>query len=255
MISRPTAETKRKLFLQPQPVVERWVRRWIGRKLRPRIESWALASARKRIVRRERGKQKALVEAFDTTVHYATRSEQGGFAPASVLFNIGLYLLIAERDIQAVKLDALTHPDEWTRKLHARVMLLTIYEWDADKVSGRSLKDALDALDPPEALRRECVDVLRRLRMVQRKARAQFAIVRNSAIAHRDADALFQYRAIRDLRTDAVIEIAAEFYDGVRDFIGVLTELLRECSPLRKFVRERRPVLRGASTTWPLGPT
>jgi hypothetical protein len=41
--------------------------------------------------------------------------------------------------IQAIKIDALTHPDEWTRKLQARVILLTIYEWDADEVSGRAL--------------------------------------------------------------------------------------------------------------------
>jgi hypothetical protein len=52
--------------------------------------------------------------------------------------------LIADRDIQAVKTDTLTHPDEWTRKLNPRNILLTIHEWDADKVCGRELMNAMD---------------------------------------------------------------------------------------------------------------
>jgi hypothetical protein len=230
----------RRLLHQPQPVLDRWVRRWVNRKLTPKFNAIARAWARKRILRRERIQQKALVDAFDNTVRSAIKNEDGGFPPASVLFNIALYLLIAERDIQAVKLDALTHPDEWTRKLNARVILLTIYEWDADKVSGRSLKDALDMLEAPEDLRRECVEILRRLRLVQRRAHKQFSFVRNSTIAHRDPDALLQYRAIRELKTELVIDLAADFYVEVRTFLPLLSQLLRECSPMRRFLRERK---------------
>ena len=182
--------------------------------------------------------------AFDTTLRYAIQSQTNGAAPASVLFNIGLYLLIAERDIQSAKVDALTHPDEWTRKLSARVILLTIYEWDADKVSGRALKDALDAIEAPTALRSECVEALRRLRIVQRSARTKFVEVRNSAIAHRDPDAVRQYRAIRDLKVEEVIGTAIEFYEAVDVFMRVLSKLLRECSPLRMMLRQSRSEIR-----------
>jgi len=155
--------------------------------------------------------------------------------------NIGLYLLIAEKDIQALKIDALTHPDEWTRKLCARVILLTIYEWDADKVSGRALKDALELLEVPAELRAEAVDALRKLRLVQRKVTKQFSFVRNSAIAHRDPDALAQYRAIRDLKIDDVMNAAIEFYSGVGKFIRVLTALTALSGSPHALLKQWRP--------------
>ena len=104
---------------------------------------------RRRLPRLERKRRAALEAAFETTRFYAARLEGGDFPAVSVLMNIGLYLLLAERDIQAVKIDMLTHPDEWTRKLMARIVLLTIYEWDADKVSGRALKNSLDVIQAP----------------------------------------------------------------------------------------------------------
>jgi hypothetical protein len=71
---------------------------------------------------------------------WTIRNEHGRFRGVSTLFNIGLYLLIAHKDIQAIKIDALTHPDEWTRKLLARIILLTIFEWDAEKFPAENSK-------------------------------------------------------------------------------------------------------------------
>jgi len=156
----------------------------------------------------------------------------------STLFNIGFYLLLAERDIQAVKIDALTHPDEWTRKLHARIILLTIYEWDADKVSGRALKDALDTIQVSEELRGQAIDALRSLRVVQRKVTKQFGFIRNATIGHRDPNALVQYRAIRDLRTNDVMAVAAEFYAGVDQFMAVMTKLMAASGTFPALLRQ-----------------
>jgi hypothetical protein len=103
-----------------------------------------------------------------------------------LLLNIGFYLLIAHRDIHAVKIDTLTHPDEWSRKLHARVILLTLYEWDADEVSGRALQEAFDLMLIPDDLRSRTVASLRNLRKIQEKAKKSFSFIRNAAIAHRD---------------------------------------------------------------------
>jgi len=85
---------------------------------------------------KERKKNKALRNALDTVVEVASKNSGRGFDASSTILNIGLFLLLAERDIQSVKIDALTHPDEWHRKLCARVILLTIHEWDFDKVTG-----------------------------------------------------------------------------------------------------------------------
>jgi hypothetical protein len=95
----------------PKPVVQRYMRR--------RMSSLAHAVARMfmrwRLPWLERKQKKALEAAFETAKKYAMKNEHGRFPAVSLLFNVGLYLLLAARDIQALKIDALTHSDEWTR--------------------------------------------------------------------------------------------------------------------------------------------
>src|SRR3989442_1166298 len=107
------------------------------RRMRSSAHAVARVITRWRLPRRDRERKKAFLAAFEIAKHYAIHNEHVPFPAVTLLFNVGLYLLLAERDIQALKIDALTHPDEWTRKLHARIILLTIYEWDADSVTGR----------------------------------------------------------------------------------------------------------------------
>jgi len=176
-----TPRAKRRLQDAPKPVVERWMRikgiRW--------ARTISRAYMRLKLPISERERRKALERTFETIKYYAIKNENGRFRGTSTIFNIGLYLLIADRDIQAVKIDALTHPNEWNRKLNARIILLTIYEWDADKVTGRTLRDALDSMMIPDDLKSQAVGVLRRLRLVQRKVTKNFSFVRNATIGHR----------------------------------------------------------------------
>jgi hypothetical protein len=196
------------------------------------------AYMRKRLPGRERKRRKAIEETFETVKYYAIKNENGRLRSSWILSNIGLYLLIAERDIQAIKIDALTHPDEWTRKLHARIILLTIYEWDADKVTGRALREALDTMLIPEELKTQTVEVLRTLRLIQSKVTKNFSFVRNATIGHRDPNALVQYRAIRDLKIDEVMEIAVEFFAAVERFVVVLTQIMLAGNSPQSYLRQ-----------------
>lgn len=198
----------------------------------------ARAYMRRKLPWSERKRRKALEQAFETMKYYAIKNENGRLRGSSILFNIGLYLLIAHRDIQAVKIDALTHPDEWTRKLHARIILLTIYEWDADKVSGRALKEALDTMLIPNELKVKTIEVLRTLRLVQRKVTKNYSFVRNATIGHRDPNALAQYRAIRDLRVTEVMAIAVEFFAAVERFVALLTQIMLAGNSLQSYLRQ-----------------
>jgi hypothetical protein len=227
-----STKAKRRLGDQPKPVIERWWR-FKSRKLARKI---ALAYARRRLPLAERKRRAALEAAFETTKYYAIKNENGKFRGLSTLDNIALYLLIADRDIQALKIDALTHPDEC--KLNARIILLTIYEWDADKVCGRELKNAMELMLIPEELKREAIDSLRALRLIQRRANKQFSFIRNAAIAHRDPNALVQYRAIRDLRVEEVMEIGMAFFQTAEKFINLLTRLMLAGNTLSSFVKQ-----------------
>jgi hypothetical protein len=225
---------KRRLLDAPKPVVERWMR--IRGKRWARIISRAYMRLKLPLSERER--RKALEQTFETIKYYAIKNENGRLRGTSTIFNIGLYLLIADRDIQAVKIDALTHPNEWNRKLNARIILLTIYEWDADQVTGRALRDALDLMMIPDDVKSQAVAVLRNLRLVQRKVTKNFSFVRNATIAHRDPNALAQYRAIRDLNIDEVMAIAVEFFAAVEQFIAVLTQIMLAGNSLQSYVRQ-----------------
>jgi len=228
------SKPKRRLSDVPKPVAKRYWRRRTG----PAAKAIARRLMRLRLPKMERARVKALEAAFETTKHYAIKNEHGSFPAVKLFMNIGLYLLIAARDIQALKIDALTHPDEWTRKLNARIILLTIYEWDADKVTGRQLREAFDIVQAPESLRTRTVEVLRDLRLVQRKVAKEFLFVRNAAIAHRDPDALVQYRAIQDLSVEKVFVAAGDFFAAVDSFMPVLTNLMQISSSFPILLRE-----------------
>lgn len=225
---------KRRLGELPKAAVQRWWRFKI-RNLARRVSR---ARMRRKLPRLERARQAALRSTFETVKCYAIKNENGKFKGMSTLFNIALYLLIADRDIQAAKIDALTHPDEWTRKLNARIILLTIYEWDADRVTGRELKDAMELMLIPDELRREAVEALRALRVIQRKANKKFSFVRNAIIAHRDPNALVQYRAIRDLNVDEVMALGVEFFAAIEKFVSVHMKLMHAGNTFQSYVRQ-----------------
>lgn len=187
---------------------------------------------------KERAKHKTLEEAFEAIKSYAIKIEPSRYNASRVINNIALYLLIAERDIQALKIDALTHPDSWKRNLCARVILLTIHEWDMDKVSGGQLRKALDEVNASGETRTKAVEALRALRQVQRKLQTQFSFLRNATIAHRDPDALAQYRAIRNIDPMAVLKLASQFYAAADAYIALLPKLMLEIGSISGLLKQ-----------------
>jgi hypothetical protein len=97
----------------------------------------------------------------------------------------------------------------------------------------------------PDGLRREAIDALRGLRVIQRKANNKFSFIRNAAIAHRDPNALVQYRAIRDLDVDEVMALALEVFAAVEKFVGVQTKLLHASNTLPSYLRQWSAATKG----------
>jgi hypothetical protein len=217
---------KRRLLQQRPELVRRYVRIRILRCAVTLGHAIARRISRRRLLRSERKRTRALSGALEACAREAMRARRNGLQASEAVFNLGLYFLVAERDIQAVKVDALTHPDAWTRSLCARVILLTIHELDLDKAGGNRLRLALDDTQAPEQLRSELAAALRKVRTAQQKAQRQFAELRHSTIAHRDADAISQYRRIAMTDGLAVLKTATEFYAGTHAFMDVMPKLL-----------------------------
>jgi len=216
----------RKLLQQRKEVVQRYVRLRMHRKAIHLGRVIARKLSRPRLLWSERKRKKALVFALKTCAIEAARSRRLGFEASTTVLNLALFFLIAERDIQAVKVDALTHPDPWQRSLAARLMLLTIHELNLDKAAGHSLRQALDDGKVPDDLRKAVTDAMRVIRKAQDRAQRQFAYLRNATIAHRDPDAIRQYRDITDIDGLEVTKIAVDFYAGTAQFMAVLPKLL-----------------------------
>lgn len=136
--------SSRKLLQQRKELVERYVRLAVHRKAIQIARAVARRLSRPRLQWSERERKKALVFALQTVATEAVKSQRNGFEATTSVLNLALFFLIAERDIQAVKIDALTHRDAWQRGLAARVMLLTIHELDIDKAAGNKLHQALE---------------------------------------------------------------------------------------------------------------
>ncbi|WP_020397216.1 hypothetical protein [Thiolinea disciformis] len=183
---------------------------------------------------KERKKRKILEETFEVIKKSSYKNrKKTNYNSCKIIFNIALYFLIAERDIQSVKIDALTHPDPWKRNLCIRTILLTLHEWVIDKVSGNTLKVTLDEINAPEELKEETYIALRKIRKAQKAAKRKLGFLRNSTIAHRDPDALLQYRTIRNLDDLSVLKLASEFYAGADLFIDLVSKLILESSSLQ----------------------
>ncbi len=157
---------KRRLADAPEEVVKRW-----GRiKMAARGRAFGRFYIRYWLLFKERRKHRILVDTFDAIKTQAIKYEHAGYSTSLTVYNIALYLLIAERDIQAVKIDALTHPDPWKRNLCTRIILLILHEWDIDKVTGERLKKVFNDLNVSPEIRKEAVESLRAIRKVKQQA-------------------------------------------------------------------------------------
>jgi len=231
---------KRKLFDQPQDVINRWFSIKAIRITRPYIEEVSRLYLRLKLQISERKRKKALEKTFDTIVREAQKAAKREFHSTSEIFNIALYFLLAEKDIQALKIDALTHPNKWKRNLNLRVMLLVMHEWDMSKVAPANKMNAIyKNANISEELRREMSLALRAMNKAQTKAKKLLSKIRHSTIAHRDADALLQYRTIIGLDTAEALKILATFYESIGLFNKALPKLLLASSHPRALIKQK----------------
>ncbi len=181
---------------------------------------------------RERKKNRILTNTLQTYKVETDRARKKGNECTQVLMNIGLYYLIAEKDIQTVKIDALTHHDKWKRLLSLRIILLTIHEWDMGKASSKNLKDLLRQSSVDEELQKELFRALRLLRKSQARAAKILHFERNTTIAHRDSDALMQLNTIQNLNEQKVFTVASDFYESSAIFMQVFPKVMMQAGSL-----------------------
>lgn len=224
----------KKLLEQPSEVIKRWVRIKMIRKGKILAEKFM----RIRLTMKERKREKALEDTFEAIKKQAIKLENSPYESSKTFINIAFYFILAERDIQSIKIDALTHPDPWERNLALRMILLTIHEWDIGKITGKNLKASMETVGISYVLQQKVVSSLRKVRNAQERAKREFSYARNSIIAHRESNALSQYRTIRNMNTQTVFKSVIEFYEGAHQFIDVLPNLIAEGGNIASLLKQ-----------------
>jgi len=233
---------KRKLFDQPPKVVRRWFAIRAIRSTRPYIESVIRYCLRIKLVFRERKRSVALTDALETTVKNFQKSKSmTHFESLKIFFNLSLFFLLAEKDIQAVKIDALTHADKWKRNLSLRIILLIIHEWDMAKAApANKLKEAYKVAGISGDLINEMNTAFRKINKAHAKAKQLLSPARHATIAHRDADAMLQYEMIMKVDPLATMAVASSFYEGADLFVKVLPKVMLEAGSTHSLLKQFR---------------
>jgi hypothetical protein len=192
------------------------------------LKSLVLWRLHRKIEKEFKIQEKILNNAINTTVYQYRRIDESLFPALKQFFNIGLYFLLAERDVQALKADALAHPNETKRNIALRALLLTIYEWDMGKVTGKRMNNIYQITGMSDESKSSLVEALRKVKSARQEVLNRMCDARNNTIAHRDPNAIRQYEIISDLE---IMDFESEltiFYVALDQLLRAMTPALRE---------------------------
>lgn len=183
-------------------------------------------------------KEKVINEAIETTVKEYKKVNEDLFPATKQFFNIGLYFLLAERDIQALKADAFAHPNETKRNIALRALLLTIYEWDMGKVTGRRMQFIYESTGLSESSKVMVVNALKSLKKARKAIENEISEARHNTIAHREADALRQYEIISELKIMDFSIALTSFYEASDALLKSLVKAMLEIGTMESLFHQ-----------------
>lgn len=233
---------KKKFIDRHEEVIKRWTKIKVNKKLKklkPYFDLFFIFKLRITLKFKQKKELKALDDAILSNVKQLEKINLKNFEAMYSLFNIGLFFLIAERDLQSLKIDALTHHDMWKRKLSLRFMLLIIYERDMSKVaSGKTMQTIyLDAQISDET-KNIVKDALRDIAKAQKKAQFVLKDIRNETTAHRDSNSLLQYKKIDSLNIFEYEDLLDLYYKASSKLTEILPIIIKESGELKSLVSQ-----------------
>ena len=143
------------------------------------------------------------------------------------IYNVGLYVLVLEHDITVLKHDALFAVWEWKKKYIARQFAVLLYEasHDLPTILGKNFRASLGTLPNTEDELNKLNSLTKSLSQFKKDNRAMLNELRNYAGAHRDNDAGKQLQVIEKVNLLQMMELAANFYETIRELIPMLSRL------------------------------
>lgn len=219
-------------------VQERWFRMRFHRKFGRQTKVFFLWRLHRQLEREFKEKEKVISGAIETTVQELRKVNEDLFPATKQFFNIGLYFLLAERDIQALKADAFAHPNETKRNIALRALLLTIYEWDMGKVTGRRMQFIYESTGMSDSSKSLVVNALKSLKKARKAIENEVSEARHNTIAHREADALRQYEIISELEIMDFSAALTNFYEASDALLSSLVTAMLEIGTMKSLFHQ-----------------
>lgn len=219
-------------------IQERWFRMRFNRKFGRQLKSLFLWRLHRKLEKEFYIKDRVINKTIETTIKEYKRIDQDLFPASKSFFNIGLYFLLAERDVQALKADAFAHPNETKRNIALRALLLTIYEWDMGKVTGRKMQFIYESTGLPDSTKGRLVSALKGLKQARKVIENEMSEARHNTIAHREADAFRQYEIISELNIMRFSLSLTNFYEASDALLKSLVEAMLEIGTMKSLFNQ-----------------
>lgn len=217
-----------KFLKKSKTVQERWFRMKFHRKFGIKLKNLMLKKLHRKLNKEFLNTDKHINQAIETTVFEYRKIDDSKFPATKEFYNVALYFLLAERDIQALKADAFANPNKTKRNIALRALLLTIYEWDMGKVTGRKMGGIYEATGLSDETKQEVVNALKLLRKSHKKIENKFSKTRHNAIAHRGADAMGQFEMISGLEIMQFSLVLTNFYVASNKLLKAMLKAIVE---------------------------
>lgn len=209
-------------------VQERWFRHKLHKKYGKKLKKLMLWWLHRRLQKEFFVTDKAIGNSINVSVTQLRKVDESLFPATKQFYNICLYFLLAERDVQALKADAFAHPNDTKRNIALRALLLTIYEWDMGKVTGKNLNNIYQVTGITEQAKSNLVNALKELRKAKKLIAAQLSETRHNTIAHRDPDAFKQYEIMLHLNIMSFKTAIENFYIATDKLFKAMVAALLE---------------------------
>jgi hypothetical protein len=145
------------------------------------------------------------------------------------LYNVGLFVVLLERDISAYSESIFFARSEWHRQFHARGLAVLLHEAaeDLPQLLGKQYRQWMKDLNLGEPWFNALNSIGKKLSSF-RKIHGDFLYdVRNYVGAHRDHDAMTQLDTMTKFNSIDIYRLAAELSEPVRDIVAFYTRLLQ----------------------------
>lgn len=147
------------------------------------------------------------------------------FAP---LFSSVQFCLIAELDIFTLNWQMLTSHCDWQRKLNARLLAMTLYEYvnTFPTVLGTEFRVIVKVVCKNDSSFGQLKTILKRLDSFRRRHERFLQEIRNSTAAHRETDADLFIAVLDNIDPTTLKVLSKEFIKELDEFLKLMTRIL-----------------------------